>query len=70
MWVYGDYMNAHVTNHVYRDGYRRPGHDRPFHMVRCDSCLWVLNSGHHYSPEHVTNAQRLADEHNTERHGV
>lgn len=61
--------HAHVTSHTYRDGYGRPGMDRPFYMVRCDTCATVLNSGHHYTPENLPFAEQLAAEHNAAVHG-
>ena len=56
-------MTAQLVPHQYAVS------GRPFVIVECRECLVVLNSGHHYMPEHQHHAQRLADEHNAEHHG-
>lgn len=61
-------QTAHVTDHVYRDGYGRSRLDKPFYMVQCDECMVVLNSGHHWTDRAL--AQRWADEHNAEKHAA
>jgi hypothetical protein len=61
---------ARPVQHTYRDGYGRPEHDRPFHIVECARCAVVLNSGHHYSAEHLHHALALAEEHNRLEHEV
>ena len=43
---------------------------RAFWLVRCDKCSRMLNSGHHYNGHELEHAQRLADEHNAEVHGL
>lgn len=55
-------MGAYLVEHHY-------SHGVPFWMVQCDLCGCVLNSGHHYLAEQAHHADRLAEAHNTERHG-
>jgi hypothetical protein len=48
-------MTATVEQREYSSG-------RRFYLVVCETCLAVINSGHHFSTAEV--ARRWADEHN------
>lgn len=58
-------MAARLYPHLYH----RTG--KEFWIVKCQECLVVLNSGHHYQadrPGDREHAEQLAAEHNAERH--
>lgn len=54
-------MSAQLVDRTYSGGTR-------FTLVECQECLLVLNSGHHYPPKDRHHAEKLADQHNAERH--
>ena len=53
--------SAEVVQHHYSTGV-------PFYMVKCEGCLEILNSGHHYAGSDLHHAVALADAHNVAIH--
>jgi hypothetical protein len=54
--------NAHLVARTYKSG-------RAFFTVECDTCLAVLNSGHHYDADRDRgHAEKLAEDHNLANH--